>query len=59
MRPMLVRKQLPSHLESTDLAVCAQTLVEGVEVTTGSAGQNSFCGVWLGTLYWEGGVFTA
>lgn len=43
---LLVQKQLPSHLNLQTLPVCGTTVVEGVDVTTGSAG-HSFGGIWL------------
>lgn len=42
----LVQQQLPNHLNLQTLPICGTTLVEGIEVTTGSAG-HSFGGIWL------------
>ncbi|RBP85021.1 MBL fold metallo-hydrolase [Marinomonas rhizomae] len=50
---LLVQQQLPSHLNLQTLPVCGMTLVEGIEVNTGSAG-HSFGGVWLHLNVGEG-----
>ncbi len=48
-----VRKLLPTHLNLQTLPVGGMTLIEGIEVTTGSAG-HSFGGVWLHLNIGEG-----